>query len=92
MKDNKMNKKYIFQGRFTEDENELIRKRIAKRGLKRSEYVREAVLAYGCEKKKGAQLAVRIQELLNHLEENGKLEGKTEERMADEIWDLLLSK
>lgn len=91
MKDNKMNKKYIFEGRFTEDENELIRNRIAKRGINRSEYVREAVLAYGGGKNKDVQLAVRVQELLNHLEESGKLKGKTEERMADAIWELLLS-
>lgn len=92
MKDNKMNKKYIFQARFKEDEKILIEKRIAKIGLNRSGYVREAVLGYGCEKQKSAQLVVMVQELLNYLEENGKLGGKKEERMADEIWKLLLSK
>lgn len=92
MKDKKMNKKYIFQARFTETENKLIEKRIVKSGLNRSGYVREAMLTYGGGKKKDAQIAVMVQELLNHLEENGKLEGKTEERMVDEIWKLLLSK
>lgn len=87
-----MNKKYIFQARFTEDENKLIEKRIVKSGLNRSGYVREAMLAYEGGKQKGAQLAVMVQELLNYLEEKGKLNEKKEERMADEIWELLLSK
>lgn len=43
-------------------------------------------------KKNDARIAVKEQELLNYLGENGKLKGKKEERMADEIWELLLSK
>lgn len=92
MNKNKANKTCTLQVRCTEEERKLLEKQAEKSGMKRSDYMRAVLFVGGSGKKNGAQIAVKAQEFLNHLEKKGRLKGKTEERMADEIWELLLSK
>lgn len=89
MKEKKANKIYTLQVRCTEDEKKLLDKYIRESGMKRSDYMRAALLSNGRRANGNAQFTVKAQELLNYLEGNENPKRKKTERMVDELWKLL---
>lgn len=89
MNKNKENKDHVIQVRCTEKENEQLKERVSKSGMKRAVYIRSK-LFYDTGSKLGkAKFVVRAQDILNYLEEKYG-DDKKLEKWVDELWEDLL--
>jgi predicted DNA-binding protein len=85
----KRKKECILQYRCTEEEKRYIDKMAKKKGVNRSEYIREMIFNKNSTNINWAEFVVTAQELLNRVEPYYQEHDRKIERLINKLWNLL---